>query len=92
MVAFSRRFNDLWHPLQPELLQFQVIVLPCSQHHPPAQPWLTDADPCVTATINMVGVCGSFVTKVQNDAKLLGAATDAQIKGAASQGIQPSTQ
>ena len=57
-----------------------------------AQPWLTGADPCVSATISMVGVCGSFVTKVQNDAKLLGAATDAQIKGAASQGVQPSTQ
>lgn len=51
-----------------------------------------NADPCVAATLNMVSVCGTFVTKVQNEAKLLVAATDAQIKGAASQGVQPSTQ
>jgi len=50
------------------------------------------ADPCVAATLNMVSVCGTFVSKVQNEAKLLVAATDAQIKGAASQGVQPSTQ
>ena len=56
------------------------------------QHWLARADPCVAATLNMVSVCGTFVTKVQNDAKLLGAATDAQIKDAASQGVQPSTQ
>ena len=51
-----------------------------------------NADPCVAATLNMVSVCGTFVSKVQNEAKLLVAATDAQIKGAASQGVQPSTQ
>jgi hypothetical protein len=50
------------------------------------------ADPCVTATVNMVGVCGTFVTKVQNDAKFLSAANDEQIKGAAAQGVQPSVQ
>ena len=73
-------------------ITIEVTSLLSSQHHAPAQHWLTGTDPCVAATLNMVSVCGSFVTKVQNDAKLLGAATDAQIKGAASQGVQPSTQ
>ena len=55
-------------------------------------PGCATADPCVTATVNMVGVCGTFVTKVQNDAKFLSAANDEQIKGAAAQGVQPSVQ
>lgn len=55
-------------------------------------PGYASADPCVTATVNMVSVCGTFVTKVQNDAKFLSAANDEQIKGAAAQGVQPSVQ
>ena len=44
----------------------------------------------MSATLDMVGVCGTFVNKVQNDAKNLTGATDDQIKAAAAQGVQPS--
>lgn len=40
----------------------------------------------------MVGVCGNFVSKVQNAAKTLVGATDADIAAAAAQGAQPTTQ
>jgi hypothetical protein len=40
----------------------------------------------------MVGVCGNFVTKVQNAAKTLVGATDADVAAAAAQGAQPTTQ
>ena len=40
----------------------------------------------------MVGVCGNFVTKVQNAAKTLVGAQDADIAEAAAQGAQPTTQ
>ena len=44
----------------------------------------------MSSTLDMVGVCGTFVNKVQNDAKNLNGATDEQIKAAAAQGAQPS--
>ena len=84
VVSSSVLYHDLLHCDTCQKTSFQ--------QHAPAHHCLSDADPCVAATLNMVSVCGSFVTKVQNDAKLLVAATDAQIKDAASQGVQPSTQ
>ncbi|CAL8472282.1 g11824 [Coccomyxa elongata] len=50
------------------------------------------ADTCVSATMNMVGVCGSFVSKVQNAAKTLVGAPDADIAAAAAQIPPPTTQ
>ncbi|EIE23407.1 hypothetical protein COCSUDRAFT_41660 [Coccomyxa subellipsoidea C-169] len=49
-------------------------------------------NPCVSATLSMVGVCGNFVTKVRNSASNLVGAPDAAIAAAAAQGEQPSTQ
>lgn len=48
--------------------------------------------PCVSATLNMVGVCGSFVTRVQNAAKTLQGATDAEIAATAASLTPPTTQ
>lgn len=42
--------------------------------------------------MNMVGVCGNFVTRVQNAAKNLVNAPDADVIAAAAQGAQPTTQ
>ena len=49
------------------------------------------SDPCVSATMNMVGVCGSFVSKVQGAAKSLVGAPDADIAAAAAQIPPPTT-
>ncbi len=42
--------------------------------------------------MNMVGVCGSFVMRVQNAAKTLQGATDAAIMAAATSGTPPTAQ